>query len=406
MKTIRLAVIFDQQIHAGGGFQQSLNAALLAKSISNVSVEVIFYTLLESNVSTLLQHGIKSKYIKRSLFGKLRTYFRKKILNPYLVKFIKKLEPYTQFEKFLIKDKIDIVYFLSPTAPANDLEEINYISTVWDLCHRDYPEFPEVRKNKIFESREIRYHSVLPRAVSIIVESELGKKNVVNRYGVDQERVYVIPFQPGNELGKIKGEGNFFICDIRKKYELNFQYIFYPAQFWAHKNHIYILEGLRLLEEKYSIRIGAIFSGIDKGNLEYVRAYVKYLKLESRVKFIGFVDKDEITCLYLQALALVMPSYFGPTNLPPLEAFQLGVPVIYSDKSGLRDQVGDAAMLIDLTNPISLAQNLRNLIEDDKLKLRLIQSGKERLAYFDSIDRVGILNKIIEDFRWKRMTWK
>ena len=49
--------------------------------------------------------------------------------------------------------------------------------------------------------------------------------------------------------------------------------------------------------------------------------------------------------LYTEALALVMPTYFGPTNLPPLEAFQTGTPVLYSDLPGMREQVGDAAIM-------------------------------------------------------------
>ena len=55
--------------------------------------------------------------------------------------------------------------------------------------------------------------------------------------------------------------------------------------------------------------------------------------------------------LYKESIALVMPSYFGPTNIPPLEAFNLGVPVLYSDLPGLKDQVGDAALLLDLNKP-------------------------------------------------------
>ena len=79
--------------------------------------------------------------------------------------------------------------------------------------------------------------------------------------------------------------------------------------------------------------------------MSYVRSHAARLSLEERIKFIGFVGNEEIPELYRQSIALVMPSYFGPTNLPPLEAFQLGVPVLYPDKAGLRDQVGNAALL-------------------------------------------------------------
>ena len=62
-----------------------------------------------------------------------------------------------------------------------------------------------------------------------------------------------------------------------------------------------------------------------------------------------------------EKLTLVMPTFFGPTNSPPLEAFSLGVPILYSDLIGLKDIVA-AALFLDLDDPGSLAQNLKNLI--------------------------------------------
>jgi len=160
------------------------------------------------------------------------------------------------------------------------------------------------------------------------------------------------------------------------------------------------------LEQRHGLHIGAIFSGGDQGNLAYVKSYVRNVHLEDRVRFVGFVENEEIPELYRQSVALVMPSYFGPTNLPPLEAFELGVPVLYSDKAGLRDQVGDAALLMDLNDPASLASHLKKLIDDPQLRMRLIEAGKERLKYFDSMDRVGILKRVLEDFRSRRQAWE
>ena len=61
-----------------------------------------------------------------------------------------------------------------------------------------------------------------------------------------------------------------------------------------------------------------------------------------------------------------MPSYFGPTNLPPIEAFKLGVPVFYPDLPGMREYVGNAAILIDLNNPKSFVYTCNaGFIEND-----------------------------------------
>ena len=406
MRTIRLAVIFDQQIYAGGGYQQALNAALRTRELPADLVDVVFFTTLAENIDTLAGYGLRAELISLSFFAKVRMYVRKHLVDARLLRLVKRLERYSPFEAQLVQHKVDLVYFLSPSEWATSLEELNYITTIWDLCHRDDPEFPEVRWERQLEARDRRYWAILPRVVAIFVDSELGKKNVVHRYGLNDDRVHVMPFQASEGTRNVVVRGLAAELNIREKYSLNVPYVFYPAQFWAHKNHVYLLEGLCELERRHGMEIGAIFAGGDKGNREYIEGYVRKLSLESRVRLAGFVSNEEIVELYRQSLALVMPTYFGPTNLPPLEAFTLGVPVLYPDKAGLREQVGNAALLIDLKNPLSMADQLNRLISDDELRGSLIQKGFERIRDFDSVDKLGILRTVIEDFRWRRLCWK
>ena len=195
--------------------------------------------------------------------------------------------------------------------------------------------------------------------------------------------------------------------DIKKKYNLKFDYIFYPAQFWAHKNHIYILKGLNILKKDSSIKLGVIFSGSDQGNLSYIKDMTKKFNLDDQVRFTGFVPSEEINMLYSQSLALVMPTYFGPTNMPPLEAFKLNIPVIYSDLPGSRDQVKDAALLLDLSDPNSLVLNLKKLLSSNELCNTLVAKGKIRYnEVVSSNNNFNVLKKIIKNFKSRRDCWK
>lgn len=402
---MRLGIVFNEKLATGGGYQQALNAALIARELPDHLVHIEYFTTVKENVNVLKSYGIKVRLINLSFLSKATSYLRMRITNPLMIKIIKKIIKHSPFERYLINHQIDLVYFLSPTSWANSLEELNYITTVWDLSHRDDPEFPEVRFNREFEARDSNYFSILPRAVAIFVDSGLGKENLTRRYGIDGNRVHVIPFSPAVGISSASEQGANS-ANIRQQFDLDCPYIFYPAQFWAHKNHIYLLQGLQVLQEKYDLRIGVIFCGGDKGNLAYIKKYTEGLGLIDRVRFAGFVSNQTMLNLYQQSLALVMPSHFGPTNLPPLEAFALGVPVLYSDKAGLRDQVDNAALLIDLKNPDSMAIHLKSLIEDDQLRNRLINAGFDRLKQLDTIDRLNILKNIIEDFRWKRQCWE
>ncbi len=399
---MKIAVILEQDILAGGGYQQALNMLLLLNEKQCEKRQFVFITTLYNNIEILSTYGIQAHFLKLTLLSKVLLRID---LHPLFHKILRKMRKLNSFDMYLSKYGIDLIYFISPSHYALFSEKYNYVFTVWDLCHRDFMEFPEVRENRVFESRENIYQHALTKAIAIIVESKLGKENVIRRYGVDPERVEVLSLSPAPESGLDDNAYQVDFVDIKHKYQINGNYIYYPAQFWAHKNHVYILEAIALLKKKHNIELYAVFSGSDKGNLDHVLAVAESLEIKHLVKYVGFVSNEEIPYLYKQSLALVMPTYFGPTNLPPLEAFQLGVPVVYSDLPGLREQVGDAALLVDLSNPQSLVNQLLSLLHQPELRNHLIEKGRHQLLQHTDDERWTILKSIFDRFSVKLSCW-
>ena len=101
-------------------------------------------------------------------------------------------------------------------------------------------------------------------------------------------------------------------------------------------------------------------------------------KLIDRIVFAGFVSDSDIPYLYRQSLALVMPTYFGSTNMPPLEAFQLGVPVLYSNIDGAKEQLDRAAFLLDINDVYSFVEGVLSL-DDEQAKKDMIKKGHSQL---------------------------
>ncbi|WP_440676616.1 glycosyltransferase family 4 protein [Candidatus Pelagibacter sp. HIMB1593] len=406
MTKIKIAIILDQKILAGGGYQQALNAILLAKDLKNDFIDLAYFTTIKDNMNVLSDYGIKFNYININFTNKFFSFLKSKFYHPRILKFLKVINKYSKFEKIMISNSIDLIYFVSPSSLAKEVDKLNYILTVWDLNYLYNNEFPEFKENKIIETIHDFYTSTIRKATAIIVDSEMSREDVSKYFLIDKKRVHSIPFQPGQNIQKYLIKKNLNQIEIKKKYSIKYPYIFYPAQFWAHKNHTYILQGIKSLENKFKIKISAIFAGGDQGNLSFVKNQVKKLKLNEQIHFIGFVKNEEIPFLYEQCLALVMPTYFGPTNIPPLEAFDLGAPVLYPDLKGLKDQVGDAALLMDLKNPETMAQHINNLITDSHLRERLVEKGYERASFFKQIDRKKILEKIIDDYKFKLLSSK
>jgi glycosyltransferase involved in cell wall biosynthesis len=289
--------------------------------------------------------------------------------------------------------KVDLVLFLGPDGRALELCKHNFIFSVWDLCHLDHPEFPEVGHFGEFERREYLFRNCVTRAVGVLVDSEHGRMLLKDRYGVALERAHVAPFLIYRSYEKFEpapGE----LERVLAKHNVRAPYVFYPAQFWAHKNHKYILEAVRLMARRGTWVPQVVLSGSDKGSLAGVLDYARALGVDQYVNYRGFVDDSDMPYLYWGALALVMPTYFGPTNIPPLEARALGVPVCYSDLGYFRDQLGDSAHYMDLERPDSLVQLLDTIREQAAPRVRRNEPGAEA-------EQVGLLRRIVNAYRAK-----
>lgn len=391
---MNIAVIIDSELNSGGGFQYEIALAMELNRINQH--RVYFFVLNEKSREILGNYGIESILIESSFWHKITRYINRQ---SWFYRLSEKLRLISFFEKTIEKYDIDLVYFTSPSGLALDLIRHNYVITVWDLCHRDHPEFPEVNFYRQFEIREQLYTNVLKKAVAVITDNEITREKLSSWYGVDKNRIHIIPFPI-----PVQSRPNRRI-DVRAKYSIEGDYIYYPAQFWPHKNHVYILEAIKILKQK-EIELTAVFSGSDKGNLHYVMQYAKQIGVSEQVKFIGFVPPEEIYSLYENALALVMPTYFGPTNLPPLEAFAIGVPVIYSNLEDMKEQVGDSALLCDLKSPNSLAENLIKLKKCPSLRDELVKKGREKLSALTKSNVMATLEKIFERYEIKLKCWK
>ena len=120
--------------------------------------------------------------------------------------------------------------------------------------------------------------------------------------------------------------------------------------------------------------INFVFCGRDKGYLENIIKKINEYEISENVKILDYVNETELFELYKLCEALVMPSYFGPTNIPPVEAWSLAVPVLYSSLN--RKHGKNACLYFDAESDNQLSQCILKL---DIYKKKLIIRGKKRL---------------------------
>jgi len=279
---------------------------------------------------------------------------------------------------------------------------IPFAVTIWDLQHRNNPWFPEVSQLHEWDKRE-SVSRTLQRASMIYTGTQQGCKEITSYYQVPQEHIKVLPF--ATPIFALEAAKRPLRPECLSKFGLSSEYIFYPAQFWPHKNHVLVLEACTILRDTFGWNPTVVFTGSDKGNVNYVREYARRLGLTDQVKFLGFVEQNDLIDLYKGALCLVFPTFCGPDNLPPLEAFALGCPVIASEVPGAREQLGDAAILVPPTNERALADAIVSL-RDQKMRKQFINAGHTRALATNWDDYVRGLLESWDEFAAIRRAWR
>ena len=392
---MKIAAIIENKISAGGGFAMSVDLILTLKKASEISGhEIIIFNYHKENSKILENLDLKFINIKENIFDKFFAFLNYSLLGSF---FQSKLKLHTFFEKNLLKQKIDFVFFVTPSPKPFYLQKLNYALTVYDLCHRDFPEFSEVKAYNVYHLRELILNRCIGPATIVITESEKLKKMISNQFCKDENRIISIPNGPSPLINFEDRNTN------SKKLSLPENYFFYPAQFWEHKNHIRILEAIDILKKK-NIIVDFVFCGKDKGNLKNIKNKIDRLNISSQVKIFDFLSNEEIKFLYKNSIALVMPTYFGPTNIPPLDAWANELPVIYSKH--LSEQTLDAALYADPNSSEELADTIKKMLNIDVRK-ELISKGKIRLSIIkkDRENAIHELSKKLNEFEKKKDTW-
>ena len=399
-KKLNIAVFIGSDFKTGGRFQYEYKVLdILKKNHKNENINFKYYGLIENIKKDYSELNLIIKILNENIFQKV---YRYTLSNFFFLKIFSKIKlGLSSIENKLRNDKIDIIYFLGPNLVSHGIKNIPYIFTLWDLGHLDFLEFPEFSYDTQFETREFTNLIGLKKSYRVIVDSEWGKKNVIKKYNLDEKRIEVLKFLPNIKVIKSPSE-----VSIKDKYKIKNDYIFYPANFWAHKNHMYILKAIKILREEENINIDVVFSGSAEGNLRYILDKAKEFKIDDLIHYIGYVPNEEVPSLYKQSLSLVMPTYLGPTNIPPLEAFAYKTPVCYSDMPSFREQVGDSVFFLDLSDPYSLVKNLIIIQNDIQVVNEKKEKGLQILENWNEETFYKKLLSIFNEYSYIRELWK
>ena len=294
------------------------------------------------------------------------------------------------FERLLgrrLFDEVDLV--IAPVYSMNLLASPRpFAFTLHDLQEKYLPENFGLA-TRLW--RQLTNRMLTRRAARIVCESNFVKGDIVRFFGVPEARIAVIPAPPITSLRESRLD-DASLAAVRAKFKLPPQYVFYPAQFWPHKNHRRLVEAFARVAEAHP-ECTLVLTGKKRDEFGRVFERVRELGLSSRVLHIGYVETSELAGLYRCATVAAIPTLFESISIPVYEAFSVGTPVCASNVVALPEQVGDAGLLFDPLSVNDIADKIGTLLADSALRTQLTERGLRRIA---SINHAGYALQLAE----------
>jgi glycosyltransferase involved in cell wall biosynthesis len=278
----------------------------------------------------------------------------------------------------LVEEGIDVL-FCPFTAPVRAEPDLPVVSVVYDLQHLSYPEFftPAERAN-----RDALLRVLEERADRLVCISEYARGRFLERLRLPPDRVTTIPIAAhGRLLRRTPEETRAALTRLG----LARPYLFYPANFWPHKNHRLLLTAYGALRAR---RPGPVPDLVLTGALAEPAAAlaeaVRAMGLADHVHLLGYLPDGDLAALFEGATLVVFPSLYEGFGMPVLEAMYFGRPVACSDVASLPEVAGDAALYFDPRRPEDVVRAIERLLDEPELRASLARRGEERVAALDA----------------------
>jgi glycosyltransferase involved in cell wall biosynthesis len=249
------------------------------------------------------------------------------------------------------------------------------VCTIHDLIPIDHPEW--------FSQGFSNWYAWLMPALArrvwhIIAISEFTKQRILERLGVPEEKITVIPNGVDERFHPQSAES---IETVRRELGIDGRpYVLCVGSVEPRKNLPRLLEAWRRAQSSIPKDVYLVAAGAHGNSRVFLP--VSLPAVSPRVHFAGYVSDDCLPPLYAGALAVVYPSLYEGFGLPPLEAMACGTSVVTSAGTSLGEVVGDNAVLVDPEDVDSIAEGIVCIVSSESLRKRLGQTGRERATQF------------------------
>jgi glycosyltransferase involved in cell wall biosynthesis len=324
-------------------------------------------------------------YLEEDIDQKMPKNFQKRVFLPKMWKrddLIRKI----WWERFLLPkyvkgDKCDLFISLyqCPTFLPNS---IRHKMLVHDMVPKIFPEYLDNWRKNIYVYLSWQ---AAKQADQVMTVSEWSKRDVHKFLKISLAKIKVSHISIGDEF--FKDSSYEKDNKILEKYDVYGRYIFYIGGFDFRKNIPELLKAYKAMIEKNNIRdVSLVLAGEDRSRFSHLFTDIKKeiadLKLEDRVKPIGFVKQEDLPAFYRNSEFFVLPTLYEGFGLMLLEAMACGAPAAVSKTSSLPEVGGNAAVYFNPYDAEEMARVMNKILRNDRLRSVMSERGRERAKKF------------------------
>jgi len=213
----------------------------------------------------------------------------------------------------------------------------------------------------------------MEEADAIIAVSEFTKRMIVDRYGINPEKIHVV--YNGIDVDLHGAEGGVFqnVRNFGLKIP-GYKIVLYVGRLTLQKGPDYFLRAAkRVLEE--NPKTFFVIAGSGDMERQMIRLSAE-LGIAQNVFFTGFVRGGDLERLYHAADLFVLPSVSEPFGITPLESLIADTPVLLSKQSGVSEVISHA-LKVDFWDVDEMANKIVSVLRYPPLKNELRRGGKQ-----------------------------
>ncbi|OGM06080.1 hypothetical protein A2129_00845 [Candidatus Woesebacteria bacterium GWC1_42_13] len=287
--------------------------------------------------------------------------------------------------KILKNEKPDLVHFPHFNVPI--LYRGDYVVTIHDLLMHKQKGFEATTLAPIvYLIKRLGYRAVFDRAVKkpvkIIVPSHAVKKELVDYYSLDPDKVSVTP----EGVSDLSGGGA--VTPLLKKYGIETPYFIYTGNAYPHKNLKRLIEAIISLNTERRIKAHLVIVSARNFFVKKLEKLISEMGAGAFVKVLGFLPDEEVGTLYRHSAAFVFPTLSEGFGIPGLDAMEVGTLVLASEILVLKEVYKEHAIYF---NPFDFSSIARTM----ELALEIGAEARE--------ERIAKARDFVKRYSWNKM---